>query len=117
VLDIIYYVLTHHIIGKSSENLENSSINKSGHESDIPITGSENSRIQHTMEQNMRSLTIKLNFSFGNDGQNSYLIIETESDYPNIKIRSNGKQSPNVSLSSDDSSAASVFSSSDSSEE
>jgi len=63
--------------------------------------------------QNMRSLTIKLNFSFANDGQNNYLVIETESDYPNIKIRANGKQSPNVSLRSNDSSMDSFFSFSD----
>jgi hypothetical protein len=51
----------------------------------------------------MRSLTIKLNFSFESNGQNSYLVIGTESDYPNIKFRTDGKQNPNVSLRSNDS--------------
>jgi len=61
--------------------------------------------------QNVKYFEIKLNFSFENDGQNSYLVIGTESDYPNMKIRANGKLSPNDGLRSNDSSESSFTSS------
>jgi len=39
-----------------------------------------------------KNFEIKLNFSFENDGQQRYLVIDTESDDPNIKIKVNQKQ-------------------------